>query len=78
MQPYRAFLVRCWWEGSEPAEQPPGWRYAVVEIGREPRAPRGFADLEGLVLYLSGALEGKPLDERPMIPEEGGKAAEMY
>lgn len=57
-QPYRAYLLRCWYEEAAPGEEPLR-RFSVEEIPqRGPR--RGFSDLKALLAFLEEGLGEKP------------------
>ena len=55
--PYRAYLLRCWWEGETAPGQEPPWRFSVEEIlGKRRR--KGFSGLRALIAFLRTELAG--------------------
>jgi hypothetical protein len=53
----RAYLLRCWPEGSDAPGPLPRWRFSVEEVlCKQPR--RGFNDLESLLDFLRAELAG--------------------
>jgi hypothetical protein len=58
--PYRAYLLRCWQEGSH-------WRFSAEEVlHKQPR--RGFDSLGALVAFLQAELVGN--EDRPLAVGE--------
>jgi hypothetical protein len=55
--PYRAYLLRCWWEGEAAPGQEPPWRFSVEEILDE-RRRKGFSSLRALIAFLRTELTG--------------------
>lgn len=53
MKLYRSFVVRCWQEVSAESLV---WRFALVEVGQAEQ-PRGFAEFDHLIAYLSERLD---------------------
>lgn len=62
MQPSRAFLLRCWPEGSSVPDKSPIWRFRLQEIGGAGRM-RSFASVERLLAFLQAEF-GAQGDER--------------
>lgn len=52
---HRAYLVRCWQEGSNALDGKPLWRFSVEELLHE-RRQRGFSSLEALIAYFMNEL----------------------
>ncbi len=55
MQPYRAFLLRCWSAHAASSDTAITWRFSLEEVGPE-RQVLAFASLEALTAYLGGEL----------------------
>ncbi|MFN2198436.1 MAG: hypothetical protein ACK2UW_20110 [Anaerolineales bacterium] len=58
-----AFLLRCWVEEEQEADQAPVWRFALVKLDGHQRK-RGFADLAALFAYLADEIAAQ-------VPREG-------
>lgn len=60
---YMAFLLRCWVEEEQGADQTPVWRFTLVKLNTNQRK-RGFAHLSELFAYLTDEIASQAPQER--------------
>ncbi len=63
VEPYRAYLLRCWQEKVTSPTEKPAWRFSIEDILGE-RQRQGFSRLEELVTFLRTELADNK-DEPP-------------
>jgi hypothetical protein len=58
---FQSVLLRCWEVRSERPDGPSVWRFRLVDV--ETRQERGFPDLEAVMAFLKGELEGPDTED---------------
>lgn len=73
-KPYRAYLLRCWYEGEAAEGQAPLWRFSMEEVSDE-RRRLGFNHFEEIMAFLRAELITNPPTSE--LPESNDKGGEM-
>lgn len=72
-KPYRAYLLRCWFEGEAVEDQAPLWRFSMEEV-LDQRRRLGFSHLEDIMAFLRTELAANPQTGEPSgFNQKGGE-----